>query len=436
MPVFFTPALRIAGETVRKVLAESLTDVRLIREDDGRISFAVDCARADMPASASDALTECRRELGFYHSGKEVLFRDDLVEADTFFNEGWCQTNLPQSNDGVAFLVRDLPTWGRDWLHIERGDATRTSKRVVFHGLKGGVGRSTAMTVLARALAGRGKKVLVVDLDLESPGVSGLMLDPADAPAFGVMDWLVEDGLHQGSLVLRDMLAESRLSRDLSGSILVAPACGKDESEYVAKLGRAYRDVKGVDKEERFADRLSRLIADLEAAESPDFVLIDSRAGLHEVAAVAISRLSDVSLLFAIDSPQNWDGYGQLFAHWQSRPEVLKQVREKLMIVRALAGDSARGEGFSRFLEKSFDLFSSHLYDVVDGSIPEVGLFSFDLNDVGAPHYPPLIVWDPRFQEYDPLLRDDRGGLSDQQVQLAFGGFIDRVLDFVIEDQP
>lgn len=106
------------------------------------------------------------------------------------------------------------------------------------------------------------------------------------------------------------------------------------------------------------------------------------------------------------------------------------------MIVRALAGDSARGEGFDRFLEKSFDLFSSHLYDTVDGSVSEVGLFSFDLNDLGAPHYPPLIIWDPRFQEYDPLLRDDRGGLSDQHVELAFGGFVGRVLDFVIEDQP
>lgn len=435
MPVFFTDAIQIAGEAVRSLLREHKVDLRLIRERDGRISFAICGDAAAVSPAVSNALAQCAARLGVYYSGKEVLFQDDLDDPDEFFNEGWCHADLPPSPDGIAYLVRDLPTWGRDWLHIGEKPGKRRCKRIVFHGLKGGVGRSTAITVLARALALRGKKVLVVDLDLESPGVSGLMLDPAQVPAHGVMDWLIEDGLHQGSLVLRHMLAESRLSQDLPGSILIAPASGRNESEYLSKLGRAYQDIKAADGEQRFADRLSRLIDDLEGLENPDYVLIDSRAGLHEVAAVAIARLADLSLLFAIDSPQNWYGYGQLFSHWRSRPEVLKQVREKIMIIRALAGESARGDGFNRFLERSFDLFSLNLYDTVDGGGAEIGLFSFDLNDSSAPHYPPMIIWDPRFQEYDPLLSVDRGGLSEKQVELAFGAFVSRVLDFLGEDE-
>ncbi|HEY1693162.1 MAG TPA: AAA family ATPase [Polyangiaceae bacterium] len=42
--------------------------------------------------------------------------------------------------------------------------------RVTFFGIKGGVGRSTAPVALAKRLAEKGRRVLVVDLDMESPG--------------------------------------------------------------------------------------------------------------------------------------------------------------------------------------------------------------------------------------------------------------------------
>ena len=41
--------------------------------------------------------------------------------------------------------------------------------RVVFYSIKGGVGRSTALAACAWALAASGQRVLVLDLDLESP---------------------------------------------------------------------------------------------------------------------------------------------------------------------------------------------------------------------------------------------------------------------------
>ena len=50
---------------------------------------------------------------------------------------------------------------------------------VTFYSFKGGVGRSMALINTAGILAGRGFRVLVIDLDLEAPGLS--YLDP-DAP--------------------------------------------------------------------------------------------------------------------------------------------------------------------------------------------------------------------------------------------------------------
>jgi hypothetical protein len=38
-------------------------------------------------------------------------------------------------------------------------------------------------------------------------------------------------------------------------------------------------------------------------------VLLDSRAGIHDIAAIVITQLADLSLLFALDSSQTWNGY-------------------------------------------------------------------------------------------------------------------------------
>src|SRR5262249_9504961 len=82
-----------------------------------------------------------------------------------------------------------------EWQHApDESDVTR----LAFHGIKGGVGRSTAVATLAAHLAKRpGAQVLVVDLDLESPGV-GLTLLPDDRrPEFGLVDWFVEQPVGQ-----------------------------------------------------------------------------------------------------------------------------------------------------------------------------------------------------------------------------------------------
>jgi len=44
-----------------------------------------------------------------------------------------------------------------------------------FYSFKGGVGRSMALMNVAYTLAGWGRHVLVVDMDLEAPGLSGFL---------------------------------------------------------------------------------------------------------------------------------------------------------------------------------------------------------------------------------------------------------------------
>src|ERR1039457_206803 len=44
-----------------------------------------------------------------------------------------------------------------------------------FYSYKGGVGRSLAVMNVAYTLAGGGRHVLIVDMDLEAPGISGFL---------------------------------------------------------------------------------------------------------------------------------------------------------------------------------------------------------------------------------------------------------------------
>ncbi|HRI72349.1 MAG TPA: AAA family ATPase, partial [Polyangium sp.] len=50
---------------------------------------------------------------------------------------------------------------------------------VTFYSYKGGVGRTQGLANAAVALANRGRNVVVVDMDLESPGVHSFFSPPA-----------------------------------------------------------------------------------------------------------------------------------------------------------------------------------------------------------------------------------------------------------------
>ena len=79
-------------------------------------------------------------------------------------------------------------------------------KRVVFYSYKGGVGRTTALIQTAFQLARAGKRVVLVDMDVEAPGLQAL-LPPTDKPVEeGLIDYLWErqtcffDDHHQPSI--------------------------------------------------------------------------------------------------------------------------------------------------------------------------------------------------------------------------------------------
>lgn len=437
--VRFNDALRLAARSLQRLTLPDRPAPRLLRDIYGRLRYALDCPASTYPAEALAALQTAQASLGAFATSSEVLTHDSFSFPDRVFADpDWHLTRVDMGadEDGIPLGEMLLPMLdrqitGQDWLRTAQDPVVQhRAHRFVFFGLKGGVGRSTALCMTAWGLARRGKRVLLIDLDLESPGLSSLILPGDRVAEFGVVDWLVEDAVGQGDSVLPRMVAASPLGESTVDAIRVASAIGQGESDYLAKLARAYADVPSDQGPQRLGQRLHRLVQDLEAQEQPDVVLIDSRAGLHDLAAVAITSLADTALLFATDGSQSWQGYRQLFSHWQQRPEIARRVRERLAIVRALTPTTHREAGVLRFQQRAYALFAETLYDeipagVVQGSVDgDEALFHPAETDDSAPHRPILIDWDERFQEFDPWLRPEDGGANQARIDATFGALI------------
>lgn len=412
--VLFNDALDRALEVVRALGISLAQEVTLVRDLRGRI-------RAVLPSrpASSEQLTAFESSLSLtldaygFGSGRAVLFADELSESGSLFNE----RRLLVAEDGLSIYLLDRQIIGQDWM---RGTMSRktSNPRVTFYGVKGGVGRSTALVNWAWHLAEQGKKVLVFDLDLESPGVSSSLLPASHFPDFGVVDWFVEDGVGQAAVIESEMLGTSPLAQALSGDIRVVPAYGRKTGGYLPKLARCYSEFSG-NASISWAERLQNLVERQEEMLNPDVVILDSRAGLHDIAAVLATRMDADTLLFAIDSPQTWTGYSLLFTHWHNHPQV-KSFRERLQIIASMVPETGRDDYLQSFKEHAWDLFRDQLYD--EAGPLAMDAFSFDLDDEAAPHGPVPIFWHRALQEFDPVV----GGIDRKTAAEALGMFFEQ----------
>ncbi len=251
-----------------------------------------------------------------------------------------------------------------------------------------------------------------------------MLIPPENLADFGIVDWLVEDAVGQGEEVRQRMVSSSPLSSQLDGEIRVVAATGRDSSDYLDKLSRAYGDIVRDAEPRRFSERVRDLLGALENEEKPDAVLIDSRAGLHDLAALSIVGLASTALLFATDTAAGWQGYRTLFSFWRSRPEALDSLKDRLKMVYALFPETDQAQRARSFLEHSHAVFTETLYEE-QGPDLSPDRFNFAERDTEAPHYPLTIKWNARFQEFDPLAPDGFG--DEASIRASYGDFIDAV---------
>jgi hypothetical protein len=427
LPYFVSLALATLGEDI-------VEQALFLRDARGKVTLILRSAvppdvRAAFDARAVEALGSYVDEAS---GTPEELFDESLVS-----NVGAIRERVSLHGNVVREVwLLDRQIIGQDWLRPNFSQAAPKTPVLTFFSCKGGVGRSTALAVVASDLAGRGKNTMIIDLDLEAPGVGSILLASSDLPEWGVLDYLIEQRM--GGVTdegLEHFIAPSPLTAG-RGLIEIMPAVGgrsrKAPAEVLPKLGRAYLD----DFDESgapvsYLDQVRRLVARLSARGRSDVILVDARAGLSESSAPAILGLGGDVLLFGVSTPQTIECYSYLLAHlgrFAVSPPDGEEWRLKLRMVHAKSGRSE--EAWRPFRENCYEIFSDLLYEEDDGNNEDA--FNFDIDDPEAPHYPWPIPFDTEYAEFDPTLR--RSVLSREFYEQTFGSFTNRVYDLLFPE--
>jgi len=425
-----------AWEAAKQFVHEKIVDSRwgqklvLLRDVSGQIRLAFDDRKEEAPFWLCDEQTiaELHLKLGFFSPGhnKLILLAQNMFAPEAIFES----PDLVEDENHLWVLERRLI--GTDWIRQVAGTTnsskTIAGKRITFFGIKGGVGRSTAAAVLAWRLSLAEKRVLILDLDLESSGIGTTMLPPDRQPKYGIVDWFVEDGVNQADdKFMEDMLGLSPLGK--VDRIQVIPAGGKlvVGYDYLAKLARAYIPVARPEGIQAFSQQLIRLIEQAESVVKPDVTIIDSRAGIHDIAAVAVTQINADSLLFAIDTPQTWEAYRILFSEWKKKPLFANTFRQALKMVAATVPETGSEEYLKRIRVRCYDLFAENLYEEISGvaESDQSDPFNYDPDDESAPHFPLPIYWTQRMRQFNPFEQSE--GL-DVYVKLATDEFCSSIM--------
>jgi septum site-determining protein MinD len=167
------------------------------------------------------------------------------------------------------------------------------SKVVSVHSFRGGTGKSNSTANLAAQMAVAGKRVGVIDTDIQSPGIHILFSFDEDKMTYSLNDYLwskcdITDTAYDVTSVLGD---------DVKGKVYLIPSSIK--AGEIARILREGYDVGMLN------DGFHDLIEGLEL----DYLMIDTHPGLNEETLLSIA-ISDTLVIIMRPDQQDYQGTG------------------------------------------------------------------------------------------------------------------------------
>lgn len=213
---------------------------------------------------------------------------------------------------------------------------------ITFYSYKGGTGRSMALVNVAVEMVKSGLRVIIVDFDLEAPGLDTFNLPRPQTPTKGVVDFVTEYLETGESPNISEFVYKSALS-DLSGELWVMPA-GTSGEEYD-------RQFKSIDWGDLYNNRDGYLLfEDLKAqwdqTIQADYVLIDSRTGHTDVSGICTRQLPNTVALFFFPNEQNRRGLETVTSQIRGESETNRRKNIKLHFVMSNVPELDDEEGF------------------------------------------------------------------------------------------
>ncbi|WP_114939095.1 KGGVGR-motif variant AAA ATPase [Mucilaginibacter endophyticus] len=189
-------------------------------------------------------------------------------------------------------------------------------KVITFYSYKGGVGRSMSMANIAVLLAKWGKKVLIVDWDLEAPGLEHFFYDRKKEEIElerikkkkGVIDILLsraeDEKFTYKDINWEEYQIDLTHRIDASGELKLITS-GQKSDDYIDKVRRfSYSDFYDTKDGGFFLEQIRTYWV----FDHYDYILIDSRTGLTESGGVCTIQMPDILILLFTPNEQSLKG--------------------------------------------------------------------------------------------------------------------------------
>lgn len=381
--ITFNNSLNTAVQSVCLWSKKSLlSEVTVIRDVYGKLSFLMDNTESVPDPDKQDLITIFYQEMGPYFSGKiywkKLSHTLRKIEERPIAKKAWvCQ---PTDQESV-------------WSYDEAAGANG-KKVITFYSFKGGMGRTTALAAVALTLIRQGKNVMMVDTDLEAPGLATLFFDE-ELIDRGVLDYLIEHEIDDRVPITNYILdvTNPALLEENEGHLFLMPA-GKVDENYLQKLARIdFQD----NRPGYLREALTILLTDIKEHYDVDYILMDARAGFHDMGGIAVAQLPHGAVLFGNDSRQSWDGLTQ----------VLRTIAEghrvdfPVMIVDTMCPKAVSESYISarnHFINKSYTVCVENYYDT-EGEIPGI-------EAEGETHFPEFLSFNDELLQGVELYSD------------------------------
>lgn len=300
------------------------TDVYIVQNVYGKILIYVDTGECNLISYIKDKLSE---KIGEWLNTCEAYGENFFVKSEI---ELWKKESKPVYKH-IWVFERYLTNVYWDGRKRSPHSKDIKSRLISFYSFKGGVGRTTTLMMTALDLARQGKRIAVVDFDLEAPGVSSLFPEEA-LSQYGLLDFLLETNVYDSEINIDEYIypvSEYCNTNQMGGEIYIMPAYGKiikaDTNLYRKNLMRFDLNAPKYGQENSPIDLL---LLKLDTFLKPDFIFIDTRSGLHQIGGMALTRYSDMALLFFYGSQQNIDGMKMILP-------VLKKSNSPFLLVNS-----------------------------------------------------------------------------------------------------
>lgn len=209
-------------------------------------------------------------------------------------------------------------------------------KTITFYSYKGGVGRTLTLANIAKRLSEFGKSVCIIDFDLEAPGVpykfkrelSGLEYNN------GLVDYLYHYiQFRSAPAKIDDYLLKMNSSMKMKGDIHLMPAGDIKQTRYWKRLARINWDKFFFEADSKGVSFFLDLKEKIRKSINPDYLLIDSRTGITEIAGISMNLLADKVVLLTVNNEESLDGTKQVLKTLLSSKNPVTEEQPEVHLV-------------------------------------------------------------------------------------------------------